>query len=119
MRLIFTAASLLVMSCTAPAATRNPVFTTPEKLSSQLVIFCGYMIDSANIIESADREDRRHRGGVSIMDKGPLDLRFRGKLCVEGELSYMGCETGPDICTGAAFDYGVEIRRVLKQEVQD
>jgi len=53
------------------------------------------------------------------MDKGPLDLRFRGKLCVEGELSYMGCETGPDICTGAAFDYGVEIRRVLKQEVQD
>ena len=72
------------------------------------------MIDSPNIFESPDRNDRSHPRGIFIVDRGPLALPQGGRVCVSGTIKYMGCETGPAICTDAAFDYGIVIDRVMR-----
>ena len=105
--------ALLSTGCTTASAARNPVFATPDLFVDRRVHVCGYMIDSSNIVESRSRNDRVHSGGVSIIEKGPLNLLHRGRVCVEGTISRIGCETGPDLCTDAAFDYGIRIQRVL------
>jgi hypothetical protein len=87
------------------------VFRHPSRFVGQTVQVCGYMIDSANILESANRDDPTRRGGLVIAAKGPLDLRYRGPLCVEGDLTYIGCLSGRVICTDAAFDYGIRVHR--------
>ena len=72
------------------------------------------MIDSANIVESANRDDAQHRGGLVIAAKGPLNPLYRGPLCVEGDITYVGCISSPVICTDAAFDYGIRVERRIR-----
>jgi hypothetical protein len=102
---------LVLGSCAHDQTASADVFQTPSQFVGQTVRVCGYMIDSANIVESADREDQRRAGGLVIAAKGPLNLLHRGPVCVEGELTYVGCATGPVICTDAAFDYGIRVQR--------
>ena len=103
----FSAACLVTFSLSgcahAPLASAD-VFGAPSRFVGQTVQLCGFVIDGANIVESADRHDDERRGGLSIAAKGPLDLQHRGRLCVEGEVTYVGCASGNLICTDAAYD---------------
>lgn len=99
----------------AHAATRNSVFVSPASYVGRSVQLCGYMIDSSNILESRRRREWNRTGGLSIRDGGPLRLRFRGRVCVEGDVSYLGCGEGSG-CTGAAFEYAISITRVISRE---
>ena len=103
----------VLVACAHTSAASTEVYRAPSIFVGRTVQVCGYMLDSANIVESANRDDKTHDGGLSISAKGPLNLRHRGPLCVEGEVTYVGCASGPVICTDAAFDYGIRIRRVL------
>ena len=95
---------------TVPA--RNPVFVDPAKFVGEDVEICGWF-DGPNILESRNREDWAHTGGVSITDRGPLAQGFSGYACVEGALGFLGCET--QLCTGAAFEYAIRITRVVSR----
>jgi hypothetical protein len=106
--------TLILTGCAHGSVPRSEVYSTPERFVGQAVRVCGYMIDSSNILESDDRNERERNGGLSIREKGPLNLLHRGRVCVEGEVSYWGCATGPVICTDAAFDYAISITRVLE-----
>lgn len=103
----------LACSCAHTFPTRNDVYVHPEKYVGQVVSVCGYIVDSANIVESADSEDRFRRGGLSIAARGPLDPLRRGRTCIEGEIVNFGCASGPRICLEAAYDYAIKVRRVL------
>ena len=105
---------ITLSGCAHTALGTADVFAAPSRFVGQTVRVCGYMIDSANIVESPNRDDETRRGGLSIDGKGPLNLRYRGGLCVEGDVTYRGCATGPAICTDAAFDYGIRVRRVVR-----
>ena len=85
----------------------------PSRFVGQTVEVCGYMIDSANIVESADRDDIKHRGGLSIDSRGPLNSLHLGRLCVEGEITYRGCGTNRVICIDAAYECGIRVHRVI------
>ncbi|HEX8214803.1 MAG TPA: hypothetical protein VF582_04950 [Allosphingosinicella sp.] len=96
----------------AGAGERNPLFVSPSQFAGREVEVCGW-VDGPNLLESADRRHWSRRGGISITDRGPLDRRYEGFACVSGTVEYLGCETG--LCTGAAFDYAIRIRRVTSQ----
>ena len=93
--------------------TRNAVFVEPSALVGRQVELCGF-VDGPNILESADRRQWARTGGISIVDRGPLHPRFRGRACVAGLLEYFGCAA--DACNDAAFDYGIRIGRVISQD---
>ena len=95
----------------AYAETRNNVFVSPRDYVGRTVLVCGYMIDNSNILESRLRREWGRTSGLSIRSRGPLPARFLGRACVEGEISYLGCET--EACTGAGFDYAISISRVI------
>lgn len=103
----------LLLACIHHPSVRNPVFANPEQFVHLPAQVCGYMIDSSNIVESRNPDDASRRGGLSIAESGPLDPLHRGLVCVEGQIVYIGCETGPVACVDIAFDYGIRIRRVL------
>ena len=100
---------LLMASGCASVSGRNPVFVNPASFVGETVQVCGWF-DGPNILEN--RDDWAHGGGVSIIDRGPLDQRFEGRACVEGTLEFMGCET--QVCTDAAFEYAIRITRLLE-----
>lgn len=102
----------------APAAAaggvRNDVFVHPARYLDREVRVCGYMIDSSNVLESRRRREWTRTSGLSIRRGGPLRLLFRGRACVAGVISYLGCETSRTIvCVDTAFDYAIDIRRVI------
>lgn len=103
----------LLLACIHHPSARNPAFANPEQLVNLSTQVCGYMIDSSNIVESRDPNDASRRGGLSIAASGPLDPLHRGLVCVEGQIVYIGCETGPVACVDIAFDYGIRIQRVV------
>lgn len=109
-------ASLAVAGCAHVPPPRNDVFVNSATHVGQSVRVCGYRIDGANILESRRRRDWSHTGGLSIIERGPLPPLFRGRLCVEGTISRLGCETGPVVCVDAAFDFAISIRRVFSLE---
>lgn len=106
-------ACLCLLACTHYPPARSVVFANPERFVNLPAHVCGYMIDSSNIVESPDRNDTARRGGLSIAEKGPLDPRRRGRVCVEGQIVYLGCETGPVACFDVAFDYGIRVRSII------
>ena len=110
---ILLCAQLLVCSCTHSLAPRSDIYVHPAKYKDQNVKLCGYVVDSANIFESADSEDHTRDGGLSIAERGPLDPLHRGWTCVEGEIVEFGCATGPRICLEAAYDYAIKVRHVI------
>jgi hypothetical protein len=103
---------LWLCSCVHSGSPRSDIYVHPEQYVGQSVSVCGYIVDSANIVESADREDRTRRGGLSIVERGPLNPLRRGWTCLEGEIVHFGCGSGPRICLEAVFDYAIKIRRV-------
>ena len=109
MRLYHLLLAVSLVSCVAGSAARDDIFVNPSRYLGRQVDLCGYMIDSANIVEAEDRDDAARRGGFSIADKGPLNLLHRGPICVVGEIIYIGCQTGDVVCTDAFFDYGIRI----------
>ena len=106
--------TLVLSGCVHTPLASDDVYRTPSRFVGQTVQACGYMIDSSNIVESQDRDDEKHRGGLSIAAKGPLNLRHRGPVCVEGDVIYMGCGTRLVICIDTAFEYGIRVRRVIR-----
>jgi hypothetical protein len=100
-------------SCANGRTIYDPFFLNVSQFSGRTVSVCGYMIDSYNIFESPKRDDYNHRAGLSIITTGPLKLPHKGRICVEGSIEYIGCQTGPLICVDEAFDYGIRIIRVL------
>lgn len=106
---------LLVSSCTHPLPTRSDIYVHPEQYVGRVVSVCGYIVDSANMVESADSEDRTRPGGLSIADRGTLDPLHRGRICVEGEIVHLGCASGSRICLEAVYDYAIKIRRVVSR----
>ena len=105
--------SLLTCGCMHKLPPRSDIYMNPKQYMGQLVNVCGYIVDSANIVESADSEDRVRSGGISIAEKGPLKPLYRGWVCVEGEIVHFGCATGPRICLEAIYDYAIKIRSVI------
>src|SRR5215207_8148914 len=108
-------ASLLTCNCAHKLPPRSGVYVHPEQYVGQLVRVCGYIVDSSNIVESADSEDHVRGGGLSIAEKGPLKPLHRGWIC-EGEIVNIGCATGPRICLEAIYDYAIKIRSVVSPE---
>ena len=107
--------AILLSGCATNVSARSDVFSRPANYLEHPVSICGYMIDSANIFEGRTRRARQRLGGLSILARGPLDLRYRGRLCVDGHIEYMGCETSQTvICTDAVFDYGIRITRITE-----
>ena len=104
---------VLVSACTYPNDAYAGLYQAPARFVGQTVEVCGYMIDSSNILWTADRTDTKRRGGFSIDGKGPLNRLYRGHLCVEGEITYVGCGNGTVVCTDAAYEYGIRVRRVI------
>lgn len=102
-----------LLSCVSVDGEYSDVFTTPQSYVRKQVEVCGYMVDSSNIVESSDREDRSRAGGLSILESGPLQRLHRGRICVAGVLEHVGCGGRARICTDMAFDYGIRIVRVL------
>jgi hypothetical protein len=100
-------------SCARSLPPRSDIYVRPGQYEGQLIGVCGYIVDSANIVESADSEDRTHRGGLSIAERGPLNPLHRGWTCVEGEIVHFGCASGPRICLEAVYDYAIKVRRVV------
>ena len=113
MNKFFLASTLLAWGCITPDQGRNPVYVKPSSFVNERVQICGYMIDGANILEDPSNEGRHRSSGISISESGPLGPRYRGRVCVEGTISRMGCQTGPNFCTDAAFDYGIRIERII------
>jgi hypothetical protein len=105
-------ALVIVAACAHPSNASSELFRTPARFVGQTVKVCGYMNDSSNIVESDDRDDVKHSSGLSIEENGPLNLRHRGPVCVEGEITYRGCGTAHVICIDAAYEYGIRVRRV-------
>ncbi|MEA3030030.1 MAG: hypothetical protein QOG13_1355 [Sphingomonadales bacterium] len=103
----------MVSACVSLPDDRDLVFARPQEVTGRSVRVCGFMIDSANIVESSDRDDSRHSGGLTIVARGPLNAFHRGRVCVEGNISYVGCVSGPTFCTDSAYDYGISVRRLL------
>lgn len=108
-------ATLLICSCKHSRLPRSDVYMSPEIYLGKLVSLCGYIVDSANMVESIDSEDRTRRGGLSIVEWGPLERLHRGWTCVEGEIVHLGCASGPRICLEAVYDYAIKIRRVANR----
>jgi hypothetical protein len=109
------AVAALCPACATASNRREPVFSHSAQFVGRDVRICGFMIDSSNIVESENREDRQRQGGLSILLRGPLDPFHRGRICVEGVISYLGCESGRIVCMDAAFDYAIAVRRVLSR----
>jgi len=115
---LLLAITFSLLACAHHSSARNPVFVHPEQFVNLSTRVCGYMIDSSNIVESEDRNDTGRRGGLSIQESGPLNPLHRGRICVEGQVVYLGCQTGPVACFDIAFDYGIRIRRVVLNPVR-
>jgi hypothetical protein len=64
----------MVAGCMHSAPPRNDVYVHPSQYVLRTVTVCGHIVDSANIVESADSEDRTRRGGLSIAEKARLIL---------------------------------------------
>jgi hypothetical protein len=107
------AAAFALAGCAHAPPVRSDVYVNSERYINRLVSVCGYIVDSANMVESSDREDRTRSGGLSIINKGPLKPLYRGRTCVEGKIVQLGCASGPRICLEAIFDYAIEIHRVI------
>lgn len=54
-------------------------------------------------------EDSQH---LEILDYGPVSPDRKGHICVVGEVTYIGCDTGTVICMDAVSDYGIRIASV-------
>lgn len=109
---MLTAAAVSGCAHTRP---RNEVFASPERFLERDVTVCGQITDSSNIVEDGTGSGEVRPAGLSILEGGPLNLRFRGRICVEGPINYVGCKTGTAICTDWAYDYGIRIRRVIER----
>ncbi|MCA1749804.1 MAG: hypothetical protein LC634_09895 [Sphingomonadales bacterium] len=72
------------------------------------------MIESANILPLNERPSI-YDAGLTIVEHGALNPLHRGIACVEGGISYVGCNTAEIVCNDAAFEYGISVRRVLRQ----
>jgi hypothetical protein len=92
---------------------RSDIFVHPGNYVGKPVNVCGYILDGSNIIEGKSYSHPRLTGGLSILEMGDVGFRYKGHICVEGVIEYAGCETGDVVCTDAAFDYGIKVRKVF------
>ena len=103
-----------VASCQTPLlASSSSVFANPASYVGQRVMVCGRLGGTANIYEEPSGR------GLSINSAGggfgPLLVRLGegARVCLTGNISYLGCQTDDRIiCTDAAFDYVLHLKRV-------
>ena len=53
---------------------------------------------------------------INIRDYGPMSFDYEGKICVVGQIVYIGCYRGKRLCTDWASDYAINIERVIFRE---
>ena len=111
--LLFLALASCQTSSVAPRS--SPVFADPAAYVGKQVTVCGRLSGTANIYE-----ERGDRGlSISPIAEGlkPKFARFRqhGRVCLSGEVSYVGCQSDPRIiCTDWAFDYALKFTDIRK-----
>jgi hypothetical protein len=93
---------------------RRASFSEPCSVRGQAVTVCGYLIGPANILQ------RRNDVNVGLSIDGGAQARElaqpgeRAEVCLAGRISYIGCDTDPQIiCTDAAFDYMIHVIEIL------
>ena len=101
----------LAVGCTHQQTVNRSFFEDPSGVSGQKTTICGEMI-SPNLIMSSNRQSTDIvESGINIFSRGPVEMSFKGPICVEGRVEYTGCKTGGNICTGATLDFGIWIER--------
>jgi len=81
----------------------------------QVISVCGQKIGSSNLLIAKSSPYAKFNG-FSIADHGPTLPSGNKAICVEAAVTYLGCETGPMLCTDWAYDYGIKINRELPQQ---
>lgn len=101
----------LVSGCVSVTSVGDDIFLTPAEHRNKIVVVCGQMIDSANLIRPSIGEESTE--GLVLLNHGPLDPLHRGEVCVRGLLDYVGCLDGEVICTDGAYNYGIRVYEVV------
>jgi hypothetical protein len=105
--------SIFIHSCIAIPDSRENIFEHPENYLDKEVRVCGQIKDSANLIAPASKRYHQYTYGLSIMEHGPLNPLYRGRICVRGVVGFVGCNTPDIICTDATFPYGIRIEDII------
>ena len=112
-RLLLLTILIPLSACVTETMVPSDILLHPSLYADRTVQLCGYMLDSTNLFASSD--GIHPRGGISIGNPGPLNLKQRGYVCLEGKLRYVGCNTGNVFCTHSVFDYAIDISKVFNR----
>jgi hypothetical protein len=82
-------------------------FANLSNIVSTTTELCGFVIDNGNLVSRPSRQY-----GVSLLELGPLSPDYRGPVCLEGVVEYVGCVSGPQMCLGWSYDYGLRVTGV-------
>lgn len=108
MRLSQIMAAILLTSCSTPTL-QSEAMLRPQEYVGRQVSVCG-TLDGANLL------DQNSNGfGLAIIDFGDLGANRRGRVCITGEIVYIGCLSGNVICNDWAFDHGIRVSEVLSR----
>lgn len=98
-------------SCGTMSNPNPDVFDNPQAYLGQKIRVCGEAIDGSNLIQVTNGfNDDAHKGFVLTGNRSLSDRQKRGKLCVEGLVVFIGCNTEGIICVDAAYNYGIEVQ---------
>lgn len=108
---LITIIGLTTVACASNTSSNFDAFDNPQNYLGEKIRVCGRMVDSANLVQIDKKTSDKNLQGFVIVGNRPTSNRLpRGKLCVEGLVVFIGCQTGDVVCTDAAFDYGIEIQ---------
>jgi hypothetical protein len=87
------------------------VFRNPADYVGKTVTVCGDL-DVANLREIGSETRSNYGRGLNVINRTETLVRPQGDYCLTGPISYVGCETDPEIiCNDAVWDYAIEIVR--------
>lgn len=90
-------------SCGHTGSTDSKFANLPNLVGENAEL-CGIVIDNGNLVSRPSRQY-----GVSLLELGPLSPDYRGPVCLEGVVEYVGCVSGPQMCLGWLYDYGLRV----------
>ena len=109
-------AALLALSSCAPIQrpSTQDTYRNPAAWLGREVRVCGYIDHPSSI-------SQRRQGGpsLSVLDRtdsiGPRRKAGQRYFCLEGTITWMGCETDPNvICADATRDHAITVTRVAE-----
>lgn len=99
--------SSALASCNVQHEYIRPQHIEKSRFIDEIVNVCGERTDAANIDKISTLSGI---SGLTITKLGPLSPTYRGKVCVIGKITYVGCGV-TTVCTDAAFEYGIDIAK--------